>query len=70
MMAANAVNFVRAFSLVELTQPPLVFLVGIYAAGIVVPVALGRWIMLRERAEFGWRLILEGRPQEPTLAQA
>jgi len=70
MMGANAVVLLGTFGPGELIKPPIVFLVGIFGAGIVLMLALGRWVILRERAEFGWRLIAGRRPQEPVLAQA
>jgi len=70
MIGANAVVVFGTFSRAELIKPPVVFLVGIFGAGIVLMLALGRWVILRERAEFGWRLIAGRRPQEPVLAQA
>ena len=70
MIGANAVVLLGTFGPAELITPPVVFLVGIFGAGIVLMLALGRWVILRERAEFGWRLITGRRPQEPILAQA
>ena len=70
MIGANAVVLLGTFSRAELIKPPVVFLVGIVGAGIVLMLALGWWVILRERAEFGWRLIAGRRPQEWVLAQA
>jgi hypothetical protein len=70
MIDGNAVVLFGTISRAELIKPPVVFLVGIFCAGIVLMLALGRWVILRERAEFGWRLIAGRRPQEPVLAQA
>ena len=70
IIGANAVVLLGTFGPAELIKPPIVFLVGIFGAGIALMLALGRWVILRERAEFGWRLIAGRRPQEPMLAQA
>ncbi len=70
MIGANAVVLLGTFGPAELIKPPVVFLVGIFGAGIVLMLALGRWVILRGRAEFSWGLIAGRRPQEPMLAQA
>lgn len=70
MMGANAVVLLQTFSPGELIKPPTIFLVAVFGAGIVLMLALGRWVILREHAQFGWRLITGRQPQEPVLAQA
>jgi hypothetical protein len=70
IICVNAVVVLQTFGPRELIEPPLVFFVGIHGAGMVLMLALWRWVILSERATFGWGIIAGRRPREPVLGQA